>query len=163
MGANDSPTTTRSIITDYFNWRLNDKTITNNRVYTVVRRVARECEAGCLSQLPTFQLRCSVYPADPQTLNNVKTFHSELAKELFREGGITWGRIITFISFSALIAESLIQQLPDSSSPNFIIQSMIDWTTEYIDTELQTWLENQNYWVSRFRMYLKFGHCFFPI
>jgi hypothetical protein len=148
MGANDSPTTTRSIITDYFDWRLNNRTITNNRLFLIVRKIASESEAGYHNQQSTLNFQfSSPSPIDLQTLNNMKIFLNEIAKELFIDGGISWGRIIALISFSALLAEHVIQQQSDNLSRNLIISSVIDWTTDFIDTELKTWLESQNYWV----------------
>jgi Neuraminidase (sialidase) len=148
MGANDSPTTTRSIITDYFDWRLNNRTVTNNRLFLIVRKIASDSEAAYRSQQSTFNFHfSSSSPIDLQTLNNIKDIHNEIAKEMFNDGGITWTRIITLISFSALLAEHVIQQQSNNSSRNLIISSVIDWTTDFIDTELQTWLQSQNYWV----------------
>jgi hypothetical protein len=158
MGANDSPNTTRSIITDYFDWRLNNKIITNNRLFLIVRKIASECETAYRSQQPTFNIHFSSpsSPIDLQTLNNIKSIHDEIAKEMFNDGGITWTRIITFISFSALLAEHIIQQQTDNSSSNLIITSIVDWTTNFIDTDLQTWLESQNYWVKNKTKFLFF-------
>jgi len=150
MGANDSPTTTRSIITDYFDWRLNNRTI-NNRLFFIVKKIASESEEAYRNQQTTlnFHFSSSSSPIDLQTLNNIKDIHNEIAKELFNDGGISWGRIITFISFSAILAENVIQQQTNNLSTNLIIASVIDWTTNYIDTELQTWLQSQNYWVKK--------------
>jgi hypothetical protein len=149
MGANDSPTTTRSIITDYFDWRLNNRTITNNRLFLIVRRIGSDCETAYRSQQPTFDFHFSSSSIDLQTLNNIKHVHNGIAKELFSDGGITWARIITFISFSAVLAEHVIQQQSNNLSSNFVISSIIDWTTDFIDTDLQTWLQSQNYWVKK--------------
>lgn len=157
MGANDSPTTTRSIITDYFDWRFNNKTITNNRLFLIVRKIACDCEAAYRSQQSTFNFHSSsLSPMDSQSLNNIRDIHHEIAKEMFNDGTVSWSRIITLISFSALLAEHVIQQQPNTTSNNLIISSVIDWTTNFIDTELQTWLQSQNYWVSR-------NVCFSPI
>ncbi len=149
MGANDTPITTRSIITDYFDCRLNNRTITNNRLLLIVRKIAGDCETAYQNHQPAFNVHFSSPTIDSQTLNNIKDFHNEIAKELFSDGGITWTRIITFISFSALLAERIIQQQQqlNISSRNLIISSIIDWTTSFIDTEFQTWLQSQNYWV----------------
>ena len=147
MGANDSPITTRSIVTDYFDWRLNNRTIINNRLLLIVRRIASEAEAACRSQRSTLNFHFTCSPIDSQTLNNIREIHHEIAKELFNDGTISWSRIITLISFSALLAEHAIQRQTDNTSNNLIISSFIDWTTEFIDTEFQTWLESQNYWV----------------
>jgi hypothetical protein len=149
MGANDSPTTTRSIITDYFDWRLNNKTITNNRLFLIVRRIATDSEASYRSQ-PAFNLQFSTLSIDLQTLDNIKTIHDEIANHLFNDGGISWGRIITLIAFSALLAERIIQQPSENLSPNVVISSMIDWTTNFIETNFQIWLQSQNSWVKNF-------------
>lgn len=150
MGANDSPTTTRSVVTDYFDWRLNQKTPTNNRLFVLVRRIASECEQAYRAQQPTINFCSSLLSSssiDIQTLNNIKSIHYEIAHEIFADNSITWTRIITFISFSALLAEQIIQQHPNDPSANMIISSVVDWTTNFIDHDLQTWLQTQNYWV----------------
>lgn len=150
MGANDSPTTTRSIITDYFDWRLNNKTITNNRLFLIVRKIACDCEAAYRSQQSTFNSHfSSSSPMDSQSLNNIRDIHHEIAREMFNDGTVSWSRIVTLISFSALLAEHIIQQQSNTMSNNLIITSIIDWTTNFIDNELDTWLQSQNYWVRR--------------
>ena len=67
MGANDSPTTTRSIVTDYFDWRLNNRTITNNRLFLIVRKIACDCEAAYQSHEPRFNFHMSSPTLDLQT------------------------------------------------------------------------------------------------
>ncbi|CAF0776487.1 unnamed protein product [Adineta steineri] len=153
MGANDSPTTTRSIVTDYFDWRLNNnRTITDNRLFLLVRQIGPECEARYHLQQPAFNMQFATPTVDLQTLNNIRHFHREIANEIFNGGGVTWARIITLISWSAILAERTLQHLQqqqqgtNSLPPNTIISSIIDWTTDYIDTDLGTWLESQNYW-----------------
>jgi hypothetical protein len=148
MGANDSPTTTRSIIADYFDWRLNNRiTTTNNRLFLIVRKIASDCETAYCTQQPTFNSDFSSLTIDLQTLNNIRNIHNEIARELFNDGGITWTRIITFISFSAMLAKHILQQQSNNLSSDLIISSVVDWTANFIDTDLRAWLESQNYWV----------------
>lgn len=135
-------TTTRSIVTDYFNWRLKNQTITNNRLFFLVRKIAYDCETTYYSQQSTFNFHFL-----SSSLINLQNIHYEIAKELFNDGIITWNRIITFISFSALLAERLIQQQQQQQNIDLIISSIIDWTTNFIDTDLHIWLKNENYWV----------------
>ncbi len=90
---------------------------------------------------------------DLQELNKMKTLHNEIASEIFIDGVVTWSRIITLISFSAFLAERVIQQQPNDSSRNLIITSLIDWTTNFIDTDLHTWLQSENYWVNFFNIF----------
>jgi len=145
MSANDSSSTTRSIVKDYFNWRLKTKTITNNRLFLIVRNIAYDSETTYDSLQPIFNFHFS-------SLIYFQNVHYEIAKELFNDGIITWTRIITFISFSAILAEHFIQQPQQQQNMDLIISSIIDWTTNFIDKDLQTWLENQNYWVSAFKL-----------
>lgn len=76
----------------------------------------------------------------------LRTIHHQIGKEFFQDGNITWSRIITFISFSALLAERVVRE--QCQNRDLIITSFIDWTTNFIETDLQSWLENEDYWVS---------------
>jgi hypothetical protein len=139
MCTNDNPTTTRAVVTDYFNWRL--KAITNNnRLFFIVRKIATDCEASYYSQQPTLNFHYS-----SSSLVELANVHHEIANELFNDGIITWTRIITLISFSAILVERLRQQ---QQNIDLLISSMIDWTTNFINTNLRSWLESQNYWVN---------------
>ncbi len=145
MSTDDNRTTTRSIVTDYFDWRLRNKIIINNQLFFIIRKIAYDCETTYYSQQPTFNF----HSLSSSSLIYLRNIHYEIAKELFNDGIITWTRIITLISFSAILAERLVHQQPQNT--DLIISSMIDWTTNFIDTDLHTWLENQNYWVSHFK------------
>lgn len=150
MNTYDNLSTTRSIVTDYFKWRLITETITTNRLFILIRKLAYDCERDYNFHFSS----CS--------LINLKNFHYEIGKELFNDGIITWTRIITFISFSAILAEHLIQQEEEEQSRNLIMSSIIDWTTDFIDIELHTWLENENYWVNHFEIqYIFLVYLFF--
>ncbi|CAF2405430.1 unnamed protein product [Rotaria sp. Silwood2] len=147
MYSNDYPTT-RSIVTDYFDWRLKNKTTTNNRLFIIIRKIASDCETSYCSREPIFNIHFL------SSIINVQNIHYEVATEIFNDGTITWGRIITFISFSALLAEYFIQH-QQQQNIDFIISSITDWTTNFIDINLHTWLENQNYWVGCLKIYDK--------
>jgi hypothetical protein len=143
MCTNNNAITTRSIVMDYFDWRLNNKTITNNRLFLLVHKIAADCETTYRSQSTIYDFQFL------SSLNDLKNLHQDIAEELFNDGGITWTRIITFISFSALLAERFIQQQNIFSS-DLIISSITDWTINFIDTDLHSWLHDQNYWVNLF-------------
>ena len=149
MGANDSPITTRSVVNDYFEWRFNNKTTSNSPLFVSVRALASQCESAYRAKHPNFSLNSfsSTTTTDVPTLNTIKCIHDEIAKEMFSDGTISWSRIITLISFSAILTEHAIQQSSDQIPASLIISSMADWTIHFIDTDLQTWLRNQNYWV----------------
>ncbi len=137
--------TTRSIVTDYFNYRLRNQMITNNRLLSLIRRIA-DCETIYRSQNAIFRFNLSSSSA----LIHAKTIHREVRVELFNDGQITTARIMSFIVFSAILAETIIQQQPQNE--DLIIESFIDWTTEFIDIDLHLWLENRHYWVKYFEI-----------
>ncbi|CAF4746644.1 unnamed protein product, partial [Rotaria magnacalcarata] len=78
----------------------NKTATTTNRLYMIIRSIASDCETKYYSQQPPFYFRVS-----SSSLIDVQNNHYEIAKELFDDGTITWSRIITFISFSAILAE----------------------------------------------------------
>lgn len=147
MGANDTPATTRSVVTEYFDWRLNNQTTTNSRLSLIVRRVANECETAFHAQQIIQAYGFSFSLNDVEALNNVRAIHREIAREIFSDDRISWGRILTVISFSAILAEFIIQHPLNHLPPDLIKSSLIDWTTNFIDTEFHEWLEGENYWV----------------
>ncbi|CAF3249554.1 unnamed protein product, partial [Rotaria sp. Silwood2] len=53
--------------------------------------------------------------------------HHKITKELLNDGIITaWNRIITFISFSVILAEYLIQEKQQEQNMSLVISSIID-------------------------------------
>ncbi|CAF1604585.1 unnamed protein product [Rotaria sp. Silwood1] len=142
MFSNNNATTTQLIVNDYFTWRLKNKSssTTTNRLFILVRRIGSESER-MFSQQPVIDFRC----IPSFRLNKFKNMHYVFANVLFNNRQITWSRIITFISFSALIAEHLIRERKQDNM-DLIIASVVEWTTDFIDINLHTWLESQNYW-----------------
>lgn len=143
MDGNDSSMqcSTRSIVTDYFEWRLKAKNPATNRLLSIVRQIGQDCEMTYRSQTRPLYFCCSSLT----DLDTLKYIHHQIASNLFPNGDITWTRIISLISFSAILAEHLAEQ--EHLPVTFIIPSIIDWTTHYIDIELHSWLERENYWV----------------
>lgn len=125
--------TTRDIVNDYFNWRLMNELFVDNRVYERVRQIGFECES-----LINFSFSPSTI-----SLNDLKIFHYEIGRELFNDGVITWSRILTFISFSAVLTEEILR---NQSNKEHIRESIVEWTTNFIDQDLQTWMNEQNSW-----------------
>lgn len=134
---------TREVVTDYVEWRLNKKTDRADRLFSLVRRMGHDCEMKCRSQHQLWkQFDCPM----PMELQTMQMIHYRIGKDFFMDERITWTRIVTFISFSTLLAEHLIQQQTMVSS-NLIVSSIIDWTTNFINVELHHWLKLQNFWV----------------
>jgi hypothetical protein len=48
-----------------------------------------------------------------------------------------------------MLAKHILQQQSNNLSSDLIISSIVDWTTNFIDTDLRAWLESQNYWVKK--------------
>ena len=148
MGVDDSSTvTTRSVVSDYFDWRLNQQTNSTHRLFTIVRRIGSECETSYRLQQPSLDFYLPSSSFDLQTWLNIKNIHHEIAVELFINSGITWTRIISFISFSAMLAEHLARIDQQEITSDVIHASIIEWTTEIIQTDLQAWLQTQQNWV----------------
>ncbi|CAF3815812.1 unnamed protein product [Adineta steineri] len=148
MSTNDNPTTTRLIVTDYFNWRLRNLPIRNNRLLIIVQKIASDCETSYYSQQPMFNFHFASL-----SLFELRSFHYETVNEFFNDGIVTWGRVITFIVFSAILTERVIQQ--QQHNRDLIISSMIDWTTNFLDIDLHLWFESQNYWDGCLKIYDK--------
>ena len=151
MGVDDNSTvTTRAVVSDYFDWRLNQKTSTTHRVYSLVRHIGSECETSYRSKQPSLDFQLPSSSFELQTWLNIKTIHHDIAEEMFINSGVTWPRIIAFISFSAMLAERLTQEDQQEITSDVIHSSIIDWTTEIIQTDLQAWLQTQHGWVGTF-------------
>lgn len=127
--------TTRDIVSDYFNWRLMNEISTPNRLYEYVRQIAFECERMFAKKtFINFTFSSS---------NHLKSFHYEIGKELFNDGVVTWSRILTFISFSAILTREVLQQ---QGTNDYLRESIIEWTTNFIEHDLQSWMNEQNSW-----------------
>ena len=137
MLSNDKQSTTLSVVTDYFTWRLINKTTTNDRLLNIVRKMGQNAEAKFPFSQSTFRCRSL-------SLLTLRNIHNEIAKELFEDGKITWTRIITFISFSAMLTECVVRE----DNQDVVVSLMIEWTTGFINKNLHSWLEKENYWVS---------------
>ncbi|UJR21250.1 hypothetical protein I4U23_024345 [Adineta vaga] len=113
-----------------------------------IRQIASDCERQLYSQQPRFHFHVSSISFD-----ELQNTHFEIAQELFSDGIISWTRIITLVVFSAMITERLIEGKQQQQQANLMITSMIDWTTNFINTNLRSWLETQNYWDGCLKMY----------
>ncbi|XP_072840434.2 induced myeloid leukemia cell differentiation protein Mcl-1 [Pogona vitticeps] len=74
---------------------------------------------------------------------------SEVATEVFRDGIINWGRIVTLISFGAFVAKHLKSINQESS-----INTLTEIITDVLVTEKREWLVSHNAWEG----FVKFFH-----
>ena len=62
---------------------------------------------------------------------------------LFSDGIINWGRVVALLAFSGSVAAQCVEkEMP------FLVDSVIDWTTTYISTNLASWIHDNGGWVS---------------
>jgi len=88
----------------------------------------------------TFRERCGeifITPNSAQPLF-ITSLHS-----LFSDGIINWGRVVALLAFSGSVAAQCVEkEMP------FLVDSVIDWTTTYISTNLASWIHDNGGWVS---------------
>ena len=116
----------------------------NNQLLSVLIKVARDCETKY--RLHDEHFRFNISPTSPMI--NTKNIHHQIAVELLNHSNITWAHVISFISFSAILAEDIVQHQPHNEDS--IIELFIDQTVNLIDGNLDSWLEQHHHWVKHF-------------
>lgn len=71
-----------------------------------------------------------------------KTFVS-VAAQIFQDGTINWGRIVTLFYFAYKLALQCVNQLP-------LIDLIIGWVTKYVTETLAGWIAARGGWVRTF-------------
>uniref|UniRef100_A0A4W3H3E3 Bcl-2 Bcl-2 homology region 1-3 domain-containing protein n=1 Tax=Callorhinchus milii TaxID=7868 RepID=A0A4W3H3E3_CALMI len=73
-------------------------------------------------------------------LNAIK----KVGTEMFSDGEMNWGRVVSFIAFGAVMGEHLAKlQLDD------LIDLMAEEITQYLTQQKREWLQKHNGWVRR--------------
>lgn len=67
-----------------------------------------------------------------------KTFVS-VASQIFQDGTINWGRIVTLFYFAYKLAVQVLNQLP-------LIDIVIGWVTKFVAEKLSSWIWNRGGW-----------------
>lgn len=65
----------------------------------------------------------------------------EVAKQIFKDGVVNWGRIVTLFYFGYKLALQVINQIP-------LIKMIIQWVVQFIKDRLAKWIFEQGGWVS---------------
>ena len=65
-----------------------------------------------------------------------------IVNELFSDG-VKWGRVVALFSFGGALAVQCVEK----EMPH-LVENIVDWLTQYIDTHLGTWINDHNGWVS---------------
>ncbi|OWF51020.1 apoptosis regulator R1-like isoform X1 [Mizuhopecten yessoensis] len=139
-----NPTASRYLVVDYINYRLTKQGITwancppllsqPTEIHTTLRKMGDEFEERYAVQFSDLgsQLNMSQYNAYP-------TFNTAVG-ELFHDG-VNWGRIVALFAFSGTLAKKFCQQQMMD-----LVSSLIDWTSQYLDNQLENWIESHGGW-----------------
>lgn len=142
--SNMDPSGSRYLVVDYLNYRLVKHGITWQNcppllnqptdVHLAIRKMGDEFEERYAVQFAELgdQLYMSQHTAYP-------TFSTAVG-ELFH-GGVNWGRVIALFGFSGTLAKKFCEQnMPD------LVTSLVDWTSTYLDNQLENWIESHGGW-----------------
>ncbi|KAM8946842.1 bcl-2-like protein 1 [Pelodytes ibericus] len=81
------------------------------------------------------------------TPNTAFQSFEQVVGELFRDG-TNWGRIVAFFSFGgALCVESADKEMDE------LLARIVEWMTEYLETHLNTWIQENGGWEAFVSMY----------
>lgn len=76
------------------------------------------------------------------TPNTAHPTFTAIVNELFSDG-IKWGRIVALFSFGGSLAVHCIEkEMP------LLVDQIVDWVTQYVDTNLASWITQHGGWVS---------------
>ena len=67
----------------------------------------------------------------------------QVGAQIFNDGKVNWGRIVTLFYFGYKLALQVINQIP-------LIKMIIGWVCEFIKDRLAKWIFEQGGWVSCF-------------
>jgi len=126
--------------------------VQQQRLYAKIRQIAYDSELSFLTQQTAAAASANIID-DSQILTTPTQIYDKyfrISREIFSDGIINWGRIITLISYSGLLAVQCCEQNMLTT-----IKSIIDWTVQFIDNDLKQWLDSQKYWDGFLKIYDK--------
>lgn len=142
-----NPLSTRYLVADFINYRLQrhghswincpplEPQPTN--VHRILRTLGDEFEERFRTQFDDMVNQLCITPDTAYP-----TFHN-VVQELFNDGVINWGRIVALFGFGGALAV----QCMDNSMPQ-LVDSIVDWVSTYLNSNLQTWISSNGSWVS---------------
>lgn len=71
----------------------------------------------------------------------------QVAKSIFEDGIVNWGRIVTLFYFGYKLAVKVIFEVP-------LIKMIIEWVCKYIKDQLVDWIFQQGGWVSSLQLFI---------
>lgn len=138
-------TNTRQVVVDYVRYRLQQRGLpwpngpdpgpSPGRVERTMRALGEEFQERYTQ---VFQEMCKQLDIRP---NNAEQTFITTVSELFRDG-VKWGRIVALFAFSGSLAvECVEKEMP------LLVDQVVDWTENYIDTHLHSWIQQNGNWV----------------
>ncbi len=135
---------TKLLVSDYIKFRLEKKGLEwtggpelpePEKAEKTMRTLGLEFEQRYTE---VFQEMCNQLHITPNTAHPTFT---AIVNELFSDG-IKWGRIVALFSFGG----SLAVQCVEKEMP-LLVDQIVDWVTNYVDTHLQSWITEHGGWV----------------
>ena len=71
----------------------------------------------------------------------------QVAAQIFSDGKVNWGRIVTLFYFGYKLAVQVINEIP-------LIKMIIEWVVQFIKDRLAKWIFEQGGWVRIFFLYI---------
>ena len=108
-----------------------------------MKELSKELTSKCVVRLEKLVRRTQVWSLPPfETIRAV-------AAEMFADGAINWGRIVTLYTFVRLFVKSISES--GQHSYDFILRTKMTVASElyqYMDLHLQSWITANGGWVS---------------
>lgn len=134
----------RTIVEDYIryclakkglNWHNGQRDVTPNEIQQAMRAMGDEFETRFSNSFDMIN-RLEITPDTAY-----QTFRA-IVTEIFADG-VNWGRVVALFGFGGKLSVKCVQQ----NMPQ-LVNSIVDWVSDYVDTNLKSWITSNNGWVS---------------
>jgi hypothetical protein len=78
-------------------------------------------------------------------MDNISLTLNNVVEELFRDGAINWGRIVSVYAFTGRLAHHLVLQ--NNTNTENVIRKVSETCGLVVETKLKDWIEKQGGWV----------------
>lgn len=140
----------RTIVEDYvrycvekkgLSWQNGQRDVTPNELQSAMRAMGDEFDRRFSD---SFDNMISDLQITPHTAH--QTFMT-IVNEIFMDG-VNWGRVVALFGFGGKLAVKCVQQ----SMPQ-LVSSIVDWLSDYVDTNLHSWISANNGWAGFLEFY----------
>lgn len=117
-------------------WHNGQRDATPNQIQQAMRAMGDEFETRFSHSFDDMISRLEITPDTAyQTFRTIVT-------EIFADG-VNWGRVVALFGFGGKLSVKCVQQ----NMPQ-LVNSIVDWVSDYVDTNLKSWIAANNGWVS---------------